>query len=156
MECHSLKDWLKNDEKFLKYSGREIEDFVTKTRSLAICADFANGKKHFVCDPHRTGREEFRSGAKPSLIYYLEVARSCEDGDDNAVSPGGRGGRESIDCQHADQICNSWCRIGVDPQSIRIYLRASVFHDGKIIEFEHGLASLAWEAFEAWREFTGE
>ena len=57
---HSVKDWIKNDIS-LQIPSKKIEDFVTDTPVLAVCADIANGHKHLVCDCRRTGKEDFRS-----------------------------------------------------------------------------------------------
>lgn len=41
--CHQLKDWIIKETSIPR---REIEDYVTNNRCLAICADLANGIKH--------------------------------------------------------------------------------------------------------------
>jgi hypothetical protein len=50
--CYHLKDWLKNDPTFgnVKKTKQEIEDYVTNTPCLALCADICNGTKHLVLD----------------------------------------------------------------------------------------------------------
>ena len=43
--CYHLKDWLKNDS-FLKIPSSTIEDFVSQSQYLQICADVCHGSKH--------------------------------------------------------------------------------------------------------------
>lgn len=63
LNCHHLKDWLKNDSSYSAHADQEIEDYVTKTPALAICADICNGLKHLVLDPKRSPR----SGDEPTI-----------------------------------------------------------------------------------------
>lgn len=68
--CYHIKDWLKNDPGFTKHSSSEIEDYVSKTLSLAICADICNGSKHL--DLNRGAR----SGDVPKIgqkVISLDV-----------------------------------------------------------------------------------
>jgi hypothetical protein len=58
--AYHLKDWLKNDAAF-KRTNQEIEDYVTNTQPLAICADICNSTKHLVLTSAP------RSGAVPSF-----------------------------------------------------------------------------------------
>jgi hypothetical protein len=49
--CYHLKDWLKTDpvvQQRVLNMGRKVEGFVNATLSLRLCADLANGVKHFV------------------------------------------------------------------------------------------------------------
>jgi hypothetical protein len=51
--CFHLKDWLKNDPALSRDIGRAAETFIeTRTVALRLCADVANGSKHFVIDRH--------------------------------------------------------------------------------------------------------
>ena len=59
--CYHVKDWLKNDPAFTKYTGQQIEQYVTSTPELAICVDICNSTKHL----HLTSPP--RSGALPAL-----------------------------------------------------------------------------------------
>jgi len=64
MACYHLKDWLKNDSSYAAHTKQEIEDYVSKTPALAICADICNGLKHLVLDP-KFGPP--RSGDEPTI-----------------------------------------------------------------------------------------
>ena len=62
--CYHLKDWLKKDPAFTarpNKSAQDIEDVVTNTPCLAICADICNATKHLGLDltqhPARSGHE---------------------------------------------------------------------------------------------------
>jgi len=59
--CHHLKDWLKNDSEFTNYTNRQIEDHVTNTPALAVCADLCNGRKHLCLNKGP------RSGGTPNM-----------------------------------------------------------------------------------------
>lgn len=59
--CYHLKDWLKNDPAFTKCTGLQIENHVTNTPELAICADICNSTKHL------TLTSTPRSGALPTM-----------------------------------------------------------------------------------------
>ncbi len=68
-ECHNLKDHLKNDPGYQKHTPKEIEDYVTNTPALAICADISNSAKHLVLDraPRSGGNTKFPSGRNITL-----------------------------------------------------------------------------------------
>jgi hypothetical protein len=59
--CYHLKDWLRNDSEFTKHSKQQIEEYVTNTPELAICADICNSTKHLKL------KDDPRSGALPVL-----------------------------------------------------------------------------------------
>jgi hypothetical protein len=59
--AHHMKDWLKNDAAFTKYTNQEIEHYVKITPALAICADICNSTKHLVLF------KKLRSGVLPSI-----------------------------------------------------------------------------------------
>jgi len=52
---HHLKDWLINDSAYTKHTKKQIEDYVSKTQALSICADICNGSKHLFLDDYRSG-----------------------------------------------------------------------------------------------------
>jgi hypothetical protein len=54
--CYHLKDWLKNDSSYTKHASQEIEDFVTNTPELALCADICNALKHLILQRARSGQ----------------------------------------------------------------------------------------------------
>jgi hypothetical protein len=43
--CHHLKDWLKNDSASADATS-DVEDFISSSPPLRLCADLANGSKH--------------------------------------------------------------------------------------------------------------
>ncbi len=59
--AYHLKDWLKNDAAFTKHTDQEIEDYVSNTAALAICADICNSTKHLALTSTP------RSGVRPSI-----------------------------------------------------------------------------------------
>lgn len=61
--CYHLKDWLKNDGSYTVHTDQEIENYVSKTIALSICADICNGLKHLVLDSRRGPR----SGDEPKM-----------------------------------------------------------------------------------------
>jgi hypothetical protein len=67
--CYHLKDWLKNDMDFSKRSDQEIEEFVSTTRSLAICADICNGAKHLVLRRNRSGNIPDFTGTQMTIAF---------------------------------------------------------------------------------------
>jgi len=60
--CYHLKEWLKNDPGFIEKTDDEIEDYVTATPCLALCADICNGMKHLSLTRDRSGSEPQFSG----------------------------------------------------------------------------------------------
>jgi hypothetical protein len=44
--CYHLKDWVKNDPVVAPIARKEVEDFITSSRPLALCADICNSVKH--------------------------------------------------------------------------------------------------------------
>jgi hypothetical protein len=55
--CYHLKDWVIKETNIPK---REIENFINRTQSLNICADIANGTKHFGLTRDPRSGEDFR------------------------------------------------------------------------------------------------
>lgn len=55
--CYHLKDWLKNDPSFTKKTKQQIEDYITATPCLSLCADICNGMKHLMLSNSRSGTE---------------------------------------------------------------------------------------------------
>jgi len=52
--CHSLKDWIKNDELIETKTKKKAEHLVTNRSCLRYCADIANGIKHLEFDNQRS------------------------------------------------------------------------------------------------------
>ena len=66
LNCHHIKDWLKKGPEWQdgvdpKVKAGAVEQFVTESEALRICADLCNGSKHFTLD------KKPRSGATPTL-----------------------------------------------------------------------------------------
>ncbi len=55
MHCYHLKNFLKNDSAYTKYNNSEIENHITNTFSLSLCADICNGLKHLSLNNTRSG-----------------------------------------------------------------------------------------------------
>lgn len=61
MNCYHLKDWIKNDTAASSVAGK-VEDYVSNSRDLSLCADICNGLKHLVLNSERSGEDpEFDS-----------------------------------------------------------------------------------------------
>ncbi|MDA9934365.1 hypothetical protein N9B88_01220 [Rubripirellula sp.] len=151
VECHSFKDWLKNDPTFTRKNS-DIERHVSDTPLLAICADFANGKKHLECT------QPFRSGSEPEAIYYLEIIRKPDDADDqdNIVSPEARSSKREVNTEQADRILKQWLEMGVAKEDIQIKLVVDIKHQGLTLDLDRGVADFAFDAISAWEEFINE
>ena len=54
MNCYHLKDWVRNDPDAATLSGK-VEDFITNTPEMALCADICNGLKHLTLTKPRSG-----------------------------------------------------------------------------------------------------
>jgi hypothetical protein len=54
--CHQLKDWIKHDSRYQE--RKAVEEFITNSKALAICADICNTAKHRKLErPTRSGAE---------------------------------------------------------------------------------------------------
>ncbi|MEX2644957.1 MAG: hypothetical protein WD249_01720 [Gaiellaceae bacterium] len=54
--CYHLKDWLLNDPASAS-AAADVEKFISRTPSLALCADLANGSKHLTLTRSRRHAE---------------------------------------------------------------------------------------------------
>lgn len=68
LNCHHIKDWLKRgsgwrDDTEPAVKAAAVEQFVTESEALRICADLCNGNKHFCFDRH------LRSGVPPAFGF---------------------------------------------------------------------------------------
>jgi hypothetical protein len=66
LNCHHIKDWLKSgpewhDNVDSSVKKMAVEQFVTESEALTICADLCNGNKHFHFD------RDLRSGTAPTF-----------------------------------------------------------------------------------------
>jgi hypothetical protein len=51
--CYHLKDWIKNDPNSL--FREKVEEFVSASNNLSLCADICNGSKHLKLTKLRSG-----------------------------------------------------------------------------------------------------
>lgn len=56
MNCYHLKDWIKNDPASSSVAGK-VEDYISNTPDLSLCADICNGLKHLVLNRERSGED---------------------------------------------------------------------------------------------------
>lgn len=79
--CYHLKDWLKNDPASAA-AVTDVEQMISTSRALSICADLANGSKHLTLttprvDPNtKIGKRQFAltlGGGKPQISARYEV-----------------------------------------------------------------------------------
>ena len=66
--CFHMKDWIKNDDLVSAKAKSEVEDFVGNTPCLRVCADIANGMKHYKLDRQRSTTRPKFTLAKRSII----------------------------------------------------------------------------------------
>ncbi len=161
VECHSLKDWFANDPLFLpgkteKRKHATLNRFINCNEVLQVCADIANGKKHFTLTsckkhPERLGWTD----GKPQLYHYIEVSIRDNREEPLCLRPlqytsdvigrfkkeTGRDmsesdfetlcyERELSNLQEADRICANWKdkRIVEDYREIEICICADIRH----------------------------
>jgi len=67
--CWHMKDWIKNDQLLSSSFRSGIEGMALRERSLRVCADLANGTKHFELQKPKNG-----AGAKHSHRVLKVVA----------------------------------------------------------------------------------
>jgi len=60
MNCHHLKDWIKNDPAAASVANK-VENYINNNSELSLCADICNGLKHFYLDKGE------RSGESPKF-----------------------------------------------------------------------------------------
>lgn len=53
--CYHLKDWIKNDGN-VDIAAEKVEDFVSNTKEISLCADICNGIKHLRLTSSRSGQ----------------------------------------------------------------------------------------------------
>ncbi len=152
--CHSLKDWVKNDST-LRISPKQIETFVTNSPILAVCADVANGHKHLVCDPRRTGKEKFRSNAKPDLTYSIIVEYEGESTDEDLQVEFRRASDiQATSPEDANRVKSRWLESGLDPSRLFIQVWVDIEHGKEEVVYDWGQADLLWHVHELWTDFV--
>ncbi len=107
--CYHLKDWVLNDRSFGRYTPQQVEDHVTTSPALAICADICNGSKHLHL------KRSPRSGSVPA--FGTKVIRvQLEDSMSGEESPTriamqfeiDHSGRKLDAFQLASEAMNAW------------------------------------------------
>jgi hypothetical protein len=63
LNCHILKDWIKNDPALPSTVQRGTEKWIENSPSLCLCAELCNGLKHLK----RDSRTSHRSGKSPDF-----------------------------------------------------------------------------------------
>lgn len=74
--CWHLKDWIKNDLEISAAQRDGVENKVSHSAALMICADLANARKHFKLNKPRVGASHSHKNfvitpGEPSRIEYL-------------------------------------------------------------------------------------
>ncbi len=152
--CHSIKDWIKNDQT-LNIRSRKIEDFVSNTPILAVCSDVANGFKHLTCDPKRTGKEEFRSNAKPELTYSIVVEHQGDCTDEDLQAEFLRmSDIQATSPDDANRVKAVWLESGLDQGRLFIQIWVDIEHKNPKVEYAWAQADLLWHVHELWQEFV--
>ena len=90
LNCYHLKDWIKNDP-FSGVLSQTVEDYVTKSEALSLCADICNGLKHLTVTRPRSkkdpqfGKSLFKLGVgqEPTTIA-VEYTITTNSGDIDA------------------------------------------------------------------------
>lgn len=67
MDAYQLKDWIKNDHA-AGIAPATIEGFVNSTPELRLCADLANGAKHFRLSHAKTGDLQTRISSQSVTV----------------------------------------------------------------------------------------
>ena len=151
VECHSFKDWLRNDKSFTEYTNREIEAFVSQNYELCLCADIANGKKHLVCDNRRIKHipesQHLRYGIEAILTPdgdpEQQVVVSCLD-EAFTVSPNTTG---------LDDTRDSWLEQKFNQEDINFLMYVDIKRAGKLLDYDDGIADFADDVIELWAKF---
>ena len=55
MHCYHIKDYLKHDPSYTSHTNQEIENHISNTPAIALCADICNGLKHLSLNQTRSG-----------------------------------------------------------------------------------------------------
>jgi len=85
MHCYHIKDYLKHDSGYTSHTNQEIEEYITDTSSLALCADICNGMKHLNLTNTRSGSIPNADSGKIKLEFAdsldgtkTEIKVSCK------------------------------------------------------------------------------
>ena len=85
MDAYQLKDWIKNDPA-AGITPAVIEGFVNSTVELRLCADLANGAKHFKLTSARTGDLQTRISSQSVTVRPGTVRARATVGDDGRIT----------------------------------------------------------------------
>ncbi|PKL64952.1 MAG: hypothetical protein CVV32_05195 [Methanomicrobiales archaeon HGW-Methanomicrobiales-3] len=71
MNCYHLKDWLIKEDEFSTEWRKTVEQYISINECLQLCADIANGTKHFSPGniPTRSGQQ---SELQPHVFPHLK------------------------------------------------------------------------------------
>ena len=53
--CYHIKDWIKNDPQLSASVRGQVENHITQSPELRVCADLCNAQKHFTLRSTRSG-----------------------------------------------------------------------------------------------------
>lgn len=91
LNCYHLKDWIKNDENVeITEKEKKVEEFITNTEELSLCADICNSIKHLNLTVPRSGQDpkfgqrkfNLRVGSPPTTIsakYTIDTSSGPVD-----------------------------------------------------------------------------
>lgn len=83
----SLKDWVLNDPSFGAMDHKKLKDEIHNSEVLQICADIANGTKHFRLDKPKTDcsisdvkgvHVDINAGVFKQLIYITSASKTAK------------------------------------------------------------------------------
>jgi len=81
----SLKDWVLNDPSFGAIDPKKLKDEIHNSDVLKVCADIANGTKHFRLDKPKTDcaisdvkgvHIDINAGVFKQLVYITSVSKT--------------------------------------------------------------------------------
>ena len=73
MNCHHLKDWIKNDSAAASVANN-VENYINNNPDLSLCADICNGVKHLRRISSRSG--ECQNLVRRMLNFILDQYQS--------------------------------------------------------------------------------
>ncbi|KUN58413.1 hypothetical protein AQJ54_41835 [Streptomyces griseorubiginosus] len=100
---HHLKDWLTNDPTS-GVTSSQVHSLIDGSPVLKLCADLANGSKHFKLDPQRRTQTGDHSTeiARNDVVVYVGTGTSAHR------FYTASGGKEDDVLQIAEQAVNQW------------------------------------------------
>ena len=150
VECHSFKDWLRNDKSFNEYTNREIESFISENYELSLCADVANGKKHLVCHNRRNKHDP-----KSHLRYGIEAILTPDGDPEQQVVVSSRHEEFTVspNTTGLDAIRDSWLEQKFSQDDINLVMYVDIERDGDMLDYGDGIADFADDVIALWAKF---